>query len=47
MRARPKEDDARKDEEIRKFKQKVGELVMDIDVFNPNMFIAQKLQQVA
>ena len=32
MRARPKDDEALKDEQIKKLKQKVGELVLDLDV---------------
>ena len=32
LRARPKDDDALKDEQIRKLKQKVGELVLENDV---------------
>lgn len=32
LRSRPKEEDAFKDEQIRKLKQKVGELVLDMDI---------------
>jgi hypothetical protein len=32
LRARPKEEDALKDEQIKKLKQKVGELVLDLDM---------------
>ena len=32
LRARPKDEDALKDEQIKKLKQKVGELVLDLDV---------------
>ena len=32
LRSRPKQDDDRKDDEIRRLKQKVGELVMDNDI---------------
>jgi len=32
LRARPKDEDALKDEQIKKLKQKVGELVLDVDV---------------
>jgi transposase-like protein len=32
LRSRPKDDEALKDEEIKKLKQKVGELVLDLDV---------------
>ena len=32
LRARPQDDDALKDEQIKKLKQKVGELVLDLDV---------------
>ncbi len=32
LRSRPKEEEALKDEMIKKLKQKVGELVMDIDI---------------
>src|SRR5262249_36348346 len=32
LRARPKDDEALKDEQIKKFKQKVGELVLGVDI---------------
>jgi len=32
LRARPKDDEALKDEQIKKLKQKIGDLVMDIDI---------------
>ena len=32
LRARPKDEDALKDEQIKKLRQKVGELVLDLDV---------------
>jgi transposase-like protein len=32
LRSRPKEEDALKDEQIRRLKQKVGELVLDMDI---------------
>jgi transposase-like protein len=32
LRARPKDEDALKDEQIKRLKQKVGELVLDVDV---------------
>ena len=32
LRARPKDDEALKDEQIKRLKQKVGELVLDIDI---------------
>ena len=32
LRARPKDEEALKDEQIKKLKQKVGELVLDIDI---------------
>jgi transposase-like protein len=32
LRARPKDEEALKDEQIKKLKQKVGELVLDVDV---------------
>lgn len=32
LRARPKDEDALKEEQIKKLKQKVGELVLDLDV---------------
>ena len=32
LRSRPKDDEALKDEQIRKLKQKVGELVLDVDI---------------
>jgi hypothetical protein len=32
LRARPKDEDALKDEQIKKLKQKVGELVLDVDI---------------
>ena len=33
LRSRPKDEEALKDEQIRKLKQKVGELVLDLDIF--------------
>src|SRR5262245_31970528 len=32
LRSRPREDEALKDEEIKRLKQKVGELVLDLDI---------------
>lgn len=32
LRSRPREEDALKDEQIRKLKQKIGELVLDLDI---------------
>jgi hypothetical protein len=32
LRARPKDEDALKDEDIKKLKQKIGELVLDLDI---------------
>ncbi len=32
MRSRPADDDVHKDREIKRLKQKVGELVMDVDI---------------
>ena len=32
LRSRPKDDEALKDEQIKKLKQKVGELVLDLDI---------------
>jgi hypothetical protein len=32
LRARPRDEDALKDEQIKKLKQKVGELVLDVDI---------------
>lgn len=32
LRARPKDEEALKDEQIKKLKQKVGELVLDLDI---------------
>jgi len=32
LRARPRDEDGLKDEQIKKLKQKVGELVMDLDI---------------
>jgi transposase-like protein len=32
LRARPKEDEALRDEELNRFKRKVGELTMDLDI---------------
>ena len=32
LRSRPREEDAMKDEQIRQLKQKVGELVLDLDI---------------
>lgn len=37
LRSRPKEEDALKDEQIKKLKQKVGELVLDIDIYKEAM----------
>jgi transposase-like protein len=33
LRARPKDEEALKDEHIKKLKQKIGELVLDLDIF--------------
>lgn len=33
LRSRPRDDEALKDEEIERLKQKVGELVLDLDIF--------------
>jgi len=33
LRSRPKDQEALKDEQIKKLKQKVGELVLDLDIF--------------
>ena len=33
LRSRPKDDEALKDQEIKKLKEKVGELVIDLDIF--------------
>jgi transposase-like protein len=40
LRARPKDDEALKDEQIKKLKQKVGELVLDIDILKEGLKIA-------
>ena len=32
LRSRPRDDDALKDEQIKRLKQKVGELVLDLDI---------------
>lgn len=32
LRSRPRDEDALKDEEIKRLKQKVGELVLDLDI---------------
>lgn len=37
LRARPKDEEALKDEQIKKLKQKVGELVLDIDIIKEAM----------
>lgn len=37
LRARPKDEEALKDEQIKKLKQKVGELVLDIDILKEAM----------
>lgn len=37
LRARPKDDEALKDEQIKKLKQKVGELVLDLDILREAM----------
>lgn len=34
LRSRPRDDEAQKDEEIKRLKQKVGDLVMDLDILN-------------
>jgi hypothetical protein len=35
LRARPKDEDALKDEQIKRLKQKIGELVLDLDIARP------------
>ena len=37
LRAKPKDDEALKDEEIKRLKQKVGELVLDLDIVKDAM----------
>ncbi|MCH9651884.1 MAG: transposase [Deltaproteobacteria bacterium] len=37
LRSRPKEEDAFKNEQIKKLKQKVGELVLDIEILKEGM----------
>lgn len=37
LRSRPKEEEALKDEQIKKLKQKVGELVLDLDIYKEAM----------
>ena len=37
LRSRPKEEEALKDEQINKLKQKVGELVLDLDIYKEAM----------
>ena len=37
LRARPKNEEALREEQIKKLKQKVGELVLDIDIFKEAM----------
>ena len=37
LRARPKDDEALKDEQIKKLKQKIGEMTMDIDIMKEAM----------
>jgi hypothetical protein len=42
LRARPKDDEALKDKQVRKLKQKVGELVLDIDILKEGLKIASR-----
>lgn len=42
LRARPKDDEALKEEQIKKLKQKVGELVLDIDILKEGLKIANR-----
>ena len=42
LRSRPKDDEALKDEQIKKLKQKVGELVIDIDILKEGLKIANR-----
>ena len=42
LRSRPKDDEALKDEQIKKLKQKVGELVLDVDILREGMKIANR-----
>ena len=42
LRSRPKDDEALKDEQIKKLKQKVGELVLDIDILKEGLKIANR-----
>ncbi len=37
LRSRPKDEEALKDEQIKKLKQKVGELVLDLDIYKEAM----------
>lgn len=44
LRSKPKDDEALKDEHIKKLKQKVGELVMDMDIIKEAMRIRPFVQ---
>jgi transposase-like protein len=44
--SRPFTEDAQKDQEIKRLKQKVGELVMDVDIFQEAMHGNPSLQQM-
>jgi transposase-like protein len=42
LRSRPRDDEALKDEQIKKLKQKVGELVLDMDILKEGLKIANR-----
>jgi transposase-like protein len=42
LRSRPKDEEALKDEQIKKLKQKVGELVLDMDILKEGLKIANR-----
>ncbi len=42
MRARPRNEEALKDEEIKKLKQEIGELVIDNDILKEGLKIANR-----
>ncbi len=46
LRSRPADEDAQKDREIKRLKQKVGELVMDLDIINEAMKGHPSLRQL-
>jgi hypothetical protein len=42
LRARPKDEEALKDEHIKKLKQKIGELVLDLDILKEAALIRRR-----